>query len=64
MRLSRAEHCKKGSDIVCSAAVIPFTMVSIRGIKKSCVIQFVNVHFERFVDSLSKFCFKLDTVYH
>lgn len=56
--LSRAEHCRRGSDVVCSAAVIPFTMVSIPGIKKN------HVHFDGFVDSVSKLCFKLDTLYH
>lgn len=60
---SRAEHCRRGSDIVCSAAVVPFTVVSSPGIKFR-IIQFVNVQFEGFVNSLSKFCFKLDAVYH
>jgi len=34
VRLSRAEHCRRGSDVVCSAAVIAFIMVIIPGIKK------------------------------
>lgn len=33
VRLSRAEPCRRGSDI-CSAAVIPFTVVSSPAIKK------------------------------